>query len=268
MPSTRDVFKDNLLENKVAFVVGGGSGICKGIARALAEHGCDIVICSRRQNLLEESASEIQAATGRKCIPIAADIRIYSQIESALNKAASLLGKIDFVIAGAAGNFLSPANKLSANGFKAVIDIDVNGTFNTCRAAFEHLEKSRGVIIALSGVNHRRVASNQVHGSAGKNGVDSIVKSCAVEWGEYGIRVNGIAPGPISNTEGMKRLAGNRPLGDSGLPLAHNGEILDIEYAAVFLCSEAARWITGATFIVDGGASLSGAGRIIPAAKL
>jgi len=252
-------FAENILQGKVAFVTGGGTGITGGIARALAESGAKVAITSRKiENL--EAMKDLIEKEGGECFTVVADVRDYQAVENAINKTVEKFGKIDIVINGAAGNFLCQAEELSANGFGTVLDIDTKGTFNVCRAAFEELKKSQGQILNISATLHLSATPMQIHVSAAKAGVDAITRNLAVEWGRYGIRVNGIAPGPIEDTEGMKRLL-PEPLKEKlakKIPLQRFGRIKDIENAAVFLCSDAAGYISGVTLVVDGGHWLLG----------
>jgi 2,4-dienoyl-CoA reductase [(3E)-enoyl-CoA-producing], peroxisomal len=227
------IFLDGILNGRVAFVTGGGTGITGGVARALAEAGASVALVSRTLEHLEPAAKAINDAHADnpnigEAFAVAADVRNFEQIEEALLATAVRFGKVDIVVNGAAGNFLSPAEALSPNGFGTVVDIDLKGTFNVCRAAFAHLKEHRGQILNIS---------------------------ATVEWGRYGIRVNGIAPGPIEDTEGMKRLV-PEPIKEKlkkNIPLGRFGRISDIEKAAVFLCSDAAGFINGAIIVVDGG---------------
>ena len=159
------------------------------------------------------------------------------------------------VVNGAAGNFVCAAEDLSANGFATVVDIDLKGTFNVCRSAFLHLKRHAGVILNISATLHYLGTASQVHVSAAKAGVDALTRTLAVEWGRHGIRVNGIAPGPIAGTEGITRLlAGDKRRKAERLnPLGRLGTTQDVADAAVFLCSSAASFINGVTLVVDGG---------------
>jgi peroxisomal 2,4-dienoyl-CoA reductase len=168
----------------------------------------------------------------------------------------SELGKLDTLVNGAAGNFLAPAAALSPNGFRTVIDIDLNGTFNTSRAAFEALRNAgNGLVINISATLHYHGTPLQIHASAAKAGVDAVTRTLAVEWGQFGIRACGIAPGPIGDTEGMRRLAPGNVADKmtSAIPARRFGTIEEIAAAALFLRSPAAAYITGHTLVVDGG---------------
>ena len=253
------IFADNILQGKVAFVTGGATGITGGVARAFFEAGARIAITSRKEENLIAQKQFIEEQGGA-CFAVAADVRDYAAVENAIAKTVEHYGRIDIVINGAAGNFLCKANELSANGFGTVVDIDTKGTFNVCRAAFEELKKSQGQILNISATLHYLATPFQIHVSAAKAGVDAITRNLSVEWGRYGIRVNGIAPGPIEDTEGMKRLL-LPELRDKlmkKIPLQRFGRIADIENAALFLASDAANYINGVTLVVDGGSWLLG----------
>jgi peroxisomal 2,4-dienoyl-CoA reductase len=251
---TNTIFAEGILRNRVAFVTGGGTGITGGVARALAEAGAGVSLVSRKIEHLEPSAAGINE-TGGKAFAVAADVRNPEEVERAIAATIEHFGKIDIAVNGAAGNFLCAAEELSPNGFGTVIDIDLKGTFNVCRAAFTELKKNRGQILNISATLHYLGTPMQLHVSAAKAGIDALTRNLAVEWGRHGIRVNAIAPGPIEDTEGMKRLV-PEPIKEKlrqRVPLGRFGLIADIEKAAVFLCSDAASYINGAVLVVDGG---------------
>ena len=254
------LFADGILEGHVAFVTGGGTGITGGVARALAESGAKVALVSRSLEHLEPAAKAINDARGAsskrgEAFAVAADVRKPDEIEKAIAATVERFGKIDIVVNGAAGNFLCKAEELSPNGFGTVVDIDLKGTFNVCRASFEELKKHGGQILNISATLHYLGTPMQLHVSAAKAGVDALTRNLAVEWGRHGIRVNAIAPGPIGDTEGMKRLV-PEPIKEKlkqRIPLGRFGMIADIENAAVFLCSDAANYFNGAVLVVDGG---------------
>ena len=257
MTSSLAIFRDGLLQGHVALITGGGTGICKGIARAYARLGAEVCISSRKQDVLDATAAELSAETGREIFGVAADVRDPDACARAVSATIERFGSLDTLVNGAAGNFLAPAAALSPNGFGTVIDIDLKGTFNATRAAFEPLRTSgRGVIINISATLHYHGTPLQLHASAAKAGVDSVTRTLAVEWGPMGIRVVGIAPGPIGDTEGMRKLSpppeqAKRAI--ETIPLRRIGAIDDIAAAAVFLRSGGASWITGTVLVVDGG---------------
>jgi 2,4-dienoyl-CoA reductase [(3E)-enoyl-CoA-producing], peroxisomal len=250
-----NLFVEGLLKNHVAFVTGGGTGITGGIARALAEAGASVALVSRKLEHLEPAAELINSSSGGKAIAVAADVRKPEEVERAIATTIEKFGLVDIVVNGAAGNFLCTAEELSPNGFGTVVDIDLKGTFNVCRAAFSQLKQHRGQILNISATLHYLGTPMQLHVSAAKAGVDALTRNLAVEWGRHGIRVNAIAPGPIEDTEGMKRLVPElvKDRLRKNVPLGRFGKIADIEKAAVFLCSDAASFINGAILIVDGG---------------
>ncbi len=253
------IFTDNILQGKVAFVTGGGTGITGGVARAFAEHGAKLAITSRKEENLAAMKSAVESFGG-ECFTVAADVRDYEAVENAISKTVEHYGHIDIVVNGAAGNFLCAADQLSSNGFGTVVDIDTKGTFNVCRAAFEELKKSKGQILNISATLHYLATPMQIHVSAAKAGVDAITRNLSAEWGRHGIRVNGIAPGPIEDTEGMKRLLMPelKEKITKKIPLGRFGKIADIENSALFLASDAASYINGVTLVVDGGQWLLG----------
>ena len=251
---SQTIFADGVLNGRVAFVTGGGTGITGGVARAFAEAGAAVALVSRKLEHLQPAADAINN-NGGKAIAVVADVRQPEAVEKAVAQTIEELGKIDIVVNGAAGNFLCKAEELSPNGFGTVVDIDLKGTFNVCRAAFTQLKEHRGQILNISATLHYLGTPMQLHVSAAKAGVDALTRNLAVEWGRYGIRVNAIAPGPIGDTEGMKRLV-PEPIKEKlrqRIPLGRFGEIADIERAAIFLCSEAAGYINGTVMVVDGG---------------
>ena len=259
-------FVDGLLSDRVAFVTGGGTGITGGVARAFAEAGANVALVSRSIEHLDTAAREVndlraQNTNVGEAFAVAADVRDTAEVEKAIAETVQRFGKIDIVVNGAAGNFLCKAEELSPNGFGTVVDIDLKGTFNVCRATFAQLKEHRGQILNISATLHYLGTPMQLHVSAAKAGIDALTRNLAVEWGRYGIRVNAIAPGPIEDTEGMKRLV-PEPIKEKlrkNIPLGRFGRISDIEQAAVFLCSDAGSFINGEVLVVDGGQWLSAA---------
>jgi peroxisomal 2,4-dienoyl-CoA reductase len=235
-------------------VTGGGTGICRGIALALAEAGADVAITSRKQDHLDPTVEDLKRA-GVRASGLAADVRDPAAVEAVVAKTAETLGGIDILINGAAGNFVCLAENLSPNGFGTVVDIDLKGTFNVSRAAFQHLKARRGNILNISATLQLLGTVGQSHASAAKAGVDALTRALAAEWGPSGIRVNGLAPGPVEGTEGVRRLtsAASRKLIDEQCPLGRLATIDEVASAAVFLCSDASRFITGVTLVIDGG---------------
>jgi 2,4-dienoyl-CoA reductase [(3E)-enoyl-CoA-producing], peroxisomal len=248
------VFQAGLFKGHAALVTGGGTGICRGIAAALAAHGCDVAILSRKAEHLDGTAAELRQH-GVRALALAADVRDAIEVDRAVAEAASTFGRLDFVVNGAAGNFICAAENLSPNGFGTVVDIDLKGTFNVSRAALAPLKKRGGVILNISATLQYLGTMGQAHASAAKAGVDTLTRTLAAEWGPYNIRVNGIAPGPTEGTEGVRRLTSDASRAGvlAQCPLGRMATIDDVANAAIFLCSAAASYVTGVTLVVDGG---------------
>jgi NAD(P)-dependent dehydrogenase (short-subunit alcohol dehydrogenase family) len=245
------------------FVTGGGSGINLGVARNFAALGAHLAICGRTQEKLDRAAAELatlNAPAGGKTLAVAADVRDPAALATAFARTQTEIGPIDVLVAGAAGNFLCPAEALSPNGFKTVIDIDLLGAFHAARGAFDQLKATRGCIIFISAGQAFVPHAYQVHVGAAKAGIDNMMKNLALEWGRHGIRANSIVPGPIEGTEGMRRLS--TPDSDARnkqvIPLRRYGQTDDIGQAAVFLASPLAAFVTGTVLCVDGGSNLVG----------
>ncbi|KAI9255125.1 hypothetical protein BDA99DRAFT_517939 [Phascolomyces articulosus] len=250
---TTQIFKTDIFKGKVLLCSGGGSGICRGMTEAMVNHGANAVIISRNFEKLQQAADEMNKATnGGEIFPVQADVRKVEDLENAVAKTIEKFGRLDFLINGAAGNFLAPFDNLSYNAFRTVIEIDLLGSFNLTKAALQHLRASNGAIINVSATLHYTGTIFQQHAGAAKAGIDALTKHWAVELGPSGVRVNGIAPGPIAATEGLSRLAGDL-LDPEQIPVQRVGDIRDIAQSTVFLFSQGASFITGQTLVVDGG---------------
>jgi NAD(P)-dependent dehydrogenase (short-subunit alcohol dehydrogenase family) len=242
------------------FVTGGSSGIGLRIAEAFGELGAKVTINARKPEKLDAAVAQLKAK-GIDARGFSADVRDYPAMEKALDGAVAAQGLIDVLICGAAGNFPAPALGMSSNGFKAVMEIDVLGTFNACRAAFERLNKPGATILNISAPQASVPYPMQAHVCAAKAGVDMLTKTLAVEWGGAGVRVNSISPGPIADTEGMERLtpdAKAREKLTQLLPLGRFGTKSDVANLCLFLASDAGAYCTGGIHSVDGGMALIG----------
>jgi NAD(P)-dependent dehydrogenase (short-subunit alcohol dehydrogenase family) len=254
-------FRDNLFKGKVAVITGGGSGINQRIAERLAEQGATVALIGRTQAKLDAVSGGI-LKSGGNAFGYAADVRDYDALERIMGEIHTVHGPISILVCGAAGNFPAAAAKMSANAFKSVVDIDLLGTFNSCRAAFEHLAKPGASIVNISAPQALQPLPMQSHVSAAKAGVDMLTRTLALEWGRTGVRVNSLIPGAVSETEGMERLAPPGPMRDAvvkRLPLGRFATKDDIANFVIYLCSDAASYVTGSVMLCDGGLSISGA---------
>lgn len=251
-----EVWNKDLFKGKVVFVTGGAGSICRVQTEALVLLGANAAIVGRNQAKTDAAAVEIaKLRPGAKVVLCAnTDVRDVKLIASAVEKTVKELGRIDFVIAGAAGNFLSDFNHLSSNAFKSVVDIDLLGSYNTVKATFEQLRKNKGAVIFVSATLHYYGIPFQVHVGAAKAGVDALSNALATELGPLGIRLNCIAPGGIEGTEGMDRLLKDKGKFVARVPLQRMGTTKDIADTTVFLFSPAASYVTGTVHVVDGGA--------------
>jgi peroxisomal 2,4-dienoyl-CoA reductase len=260
-----NLFRENLFQGRVALVTGGATGIGRGIAEGLARFGAEVAIASRKHENLAAAAQQIAASTGRRCLPLVADVRQSDAVESAIRQVVDDLGGLDIVINNAAGNFLCASADLSPNGFGTVIDIDTKGTWNVSRAAYHaRLKDHGGQILNISATLHYGGTPAQAHVAAAKAAVDALTRTLAVEWGPQRIRVNAIAPGPIADTEGTRRLLPGALAEKlrAVIPARRLGTIDDIVNLALFVLSDAGVNINGAILVSDGGLCLTGgAGR-------
>lgn len=261
MDGVHQFLSPELFADKPIFVTGGGSGINLGIARSFARLGAPVALCGRTIEKLNRAKEELESLGVRVYVG-ACDVRDAAALSSVIDEAGEALGPMYTLVCGAAGNFPCPANQLSPNGFKSVVDIDLVGSFNACRAAFSQLEKTRGNIIFVSAGQSMYAYPLQAHVAAAKAGVDHLMRNLALEWGAFGIRANSIAPGPIENTEGMKRLAppGSEARVAQTVPLGRLGTTDDIGNCAAFLASPLAAYVSGTVIMADGGQNLAGSG--------
>ncbi|MBL8960913.1 MAG: SDR family oxidoreductase [Gemmatimonadetes bacterium] len=254
-------FVQGLLKGKVAFVAGGTSGINLAIADALAQYGASVCVMSRDPAKVDTATAHL-ARHGGEVRGYPGDVRDFGAVERVVGSATDALGAFDIVVSGAAGNFICPANKLSPNGFRVVVDIDLIGTFHVLRAAYGSLRRPGASIINISAPQSTEAFWGQAHVSAAKAGVDMLTRSLAVEWGHEGIRVNAIVPGPIEGTEGVERLAPTPEIREAwgkANPMRRTGTGAEVANVALFLSSEAASYVNGAIIYCDGGQVLGGA---------
>ena len=268
-PAHAAVFRPGLLDGQVALVTGGGTGIGLGISELLAELGAHVVIASRKPAHLEAALAAI-TARGHQASVVPLDVRDPERVQAVVQGVAAQHGRIDLLVNNAAGNFYAPSATLSPNAWKAVVEIDLYGTFYCSQAVYPIMaQQGGGRIVSTSMTLHYRGWPLMAHATAAKAGVDALTRTLAVEWAPQRIRVNAIAPGPIP-TEGVRKAF--TPPADSGvpdlfaaaeekmaeyartgIPLGRWGSPRDIANMVAVLASPAGDWITGAIFVVDGG---------------
>jgi NAD(P)-dependent dehydrogenase (short-subunit alcohol dehydrogenase family) len=260
------MFESGLLKGKSIIVTGGGTGLGKSMATRFAELGADLVITSRRQNVIDETAEALRQYGG-KVLTVACDVRDPDQVQNMVDHTVNEFGKIDILLNNAAGNFISPTEDLSPNAFKTVVDIVLNGTFNCTQAAGKVMRENKGGVILNIVTTYAWTGSGYVVPSAcAKAGVLAMTRSLAVEWAKYGIRTVAIAPGPFPTEGAWSRLAppglGIKKKMINRIPLKRVGEHHELANLASYLVSDQAGYINGEVVTIDGGEWLQGAGEM------
>ncbi|CAI5726754.1 unnamed protein product [Peronospora destructor] len=260
--SINQVFRRDACAGRVALVTGGGSGIGQEIALKLAEYGAKVTVFGRRETALQNTMDIMRqcGVSDDACMFVQGDVRSAENADNAVKQVMDRFGKLDVLVNSAAGNFLALAEKMSTNAFRTVMEIDTVGTFNMSRAAFESLKTSGdGRIVNITATLQLPATWYQVHASAAKAAVDSITRSLALEWGQFGICVTGVAPGPIADTMGTAKLAGNvdpeereKSIANT-IPVGRVGCKTDIAAAVLYLVSPVGNFVSGNVLIVDGG---------------
>jgi NAD(P)-dependent dehydrogenase (short-subunit alcohol dehydrogenase family) len=266
-------FGPKLLAGSSAIVTGGGTGLGRGIALGLAACGARVFLTGRRQDPLDETAAMVRDGGGEAATKTC-DVRDPDAVAALIEAADQEMGPVDLLVNNAGATFTVPAEDLSPNAFRAVVETDAFGTFYMCQAFAKRLiaKGVPGAILNITSTSPMTGNPGRLHGAVGKAGVDSLTKSLAVEWGTYGIRVNNLAPG-YTPTQGVNKATNMTSAGDEQLarvaesvPLKRVGRIEDIAWPSVFLLSPAASFVTGATLVVDGGKWLSSGRSYSPAA--
>jgi NAD(P)-dependent dehydrogenase (short-subunit alcohol dehydrogenase family) len=250
------IFLPGLLEERVAIVTGGGTGIGRAIALELAEFGADVVVASRDPQHLEPTAAEIRAL-GRRALAIQTDIRIPAQIEALAEQTVAELGKIDIHINNAGGQYPGPAEDLSIEGWRSVIDLNLNGTFYCSQVmARQMMQTHGGAIVNIVANFGLRAAPGLAHSAAARAAVINLTRTLALEWAKHSIRVNAVAPGVVMTEGALSEMLISPDAIETierAIPLKRLGTPEDIAHVVTFLVSDAAAYITGETIAVDGG---------------
>ncbi|WP_156289715.1 2,4-dienoyl-CoA reductase [Oceanobacillus salinisoli] len=251
------------MKGQVVIITGGSSGMGKAMAINFTQKGANVVITGRNSERLEETKKELKQYDG-EVLTVTMDVREPEQAQFMVNETVNRFGKIDHLVNNAAGNFICPAEDLSVNGWNAVIDIVLNGTWYCSQAVAKHwiATNTKGSILNMVATYTWGAGAGVVHSASAKSGVLTMTRTLAAEWGEkYGIRVNSIAPGPIENTGGADRLFGSeeetRKVIES-VPLKRLGKPEEVAHVAAFLLSPEASYINGDCITIDGGKWLKG----------
>ncbi|TPD65901.1 SDR family oxidoreductase [Flavobacterium microcysteis] len=268
MDFTKKMLRDNALEGKVIVVTGGGSGLGKAMTKYFLELGAKVAITSRDLEKLRTTAEELEKETGGECLPLACDVRNYEQVEIMLAGVLEKFGKVDVLLNNAAGNFISPTERLSANAFDTIIDIVLKGSKNCTLAFGKHWidTKQQNTTILNIVTTYAWTGSAYVVPSAtAKAGVLAMTRSLAVEWAKYGIRSNAIAPGPFPTKGAWDRLLPG-DLKDKfdlakKVPLKRVGDHQELANLAAYLVSDFSAYVNGEVITIDGGEWLKGAGQ-------
>lgn len=268
MDFTKKMLRDGALEDKVIVVTGGGSGLGKSMTKYFLELGAKVAITSRNLEKLQTTAQELEQETGGKCLAIQCDVRHYDQVEAMLQHTLDTFGKVDVLLNNAAGNFISPTERLSSNAFDTIIDIVLKGTKNCTLAFGKHWidkKETNKTILNIVTTYAWTGSSYVVPSATAKAGVLAMTRSLAVEWAKYGIRSNAIAPGPFPTKGAWDRLLPGDLKDQFDLakkvPLKRVGDHQELANLAAYLVSDFADYLNGEVITIDGGEWLKGAGQ-------
>lgn len=261
------MLKEDSLKDKVVLITGGGTGLGKAMGKYFSELGAKLIITSRKIDVLKKTAEEISSSTKNEVFPFACDVSDYKQVEDLLKASIEKFGKVDALVNNAAGNFISPTERLSNKAFDIIINIVLKGTYNCTLAFGKHwIEKKQNATVLNIVTTYSWTGSAfVVPSAAAKAGVLAITRSLAVEWAKYGIRFNAIAPGLFPTKGAWERLLPgdlqNKFDLKKKVPLHRVGEHQELANLAAYLISDFSSFINGEVVTIDGGEWLNGAGQ-------
>lgn len=266
MTHTEGMLREGSLKGKNIIVTGGGTGLGRSMTKYLLELGAQVVITSRKLDVLKETAKELEAETGGKVLPLSCDVREYEQIEQVIKDAESNFGPVHGLLNNAAGNFISPTERLSHRAFNIVLDIVLKGTSQFTLAIGKRWieQQQKGTILNIVTTYAWTGSGYVVPSACAKAGVLALTRSLAVEWAKYGIRSNAIAPGPFPTEGAWSRLLPGELAEKFDLakrvPLKRVGEHQELANLAAYLLSDFSAYVNGEVVTIDGGEWLKGAG--------
>lgn len=265
-PKNTGMLKEGALKDRTIIITGGGTGLGRSMGQYFLELGANLVIASRKQEVLEKAAQELSDETGGSVLPIACDVRKYEEVEAVIGKAVEKFGKVDGLVNNAAGNFISPTERLSHRAFDIVVDIVLRGSYNFSLALSKYWidQKLPGTMLNIVTTYAWTGSGYVVPSACAKAGVLALTRSLAVEWAKYHIRTNAIAPGPFPTEGAWSRLfpgeLANKFDPVHRIPLKRVGEHQELANLAAYLMSDFSAYINGEVITIDGGEWLKGAG--------
>jgi NAD(P)-dependent dehydrogenase (short-subunit alcohol dehydrogenase family) len=263
---SKPMLREDALVGETILVTGGGTGLGKSMARYFLQLGANVIICSRKEEVVLATAAELAAETGGKTLGLACDVRKYEEIENVIAKGIEKFGSITGLVNNAAGNFISPTERLSHKAFDIIVDIVLKGSYNTTLALGKYwiAQKINGTVMSIVTTYATTGSAFVVPSACAKAGVQALTRSLAVEWAKYGIRLNAIAPGPFPTDGAWSRLFPENIQGkfnfESKIPVRRVGHHQELANLAAYLMSPYSAYVNGEIMVIDGGEWLQGAG--------